>query len=48
MVKGLRALKVYPWTGHSAIMGKQQRRGQDVGTVLGYFGRRKKGAIVGY
>ncbi len=48
MVKGLRELKVYPWTGHSAIMGKQQRRWQDVGTVLGYFGRRKKRAFVGY
>jgi putative transposase len=48
MVKGLRELRVYPWTGHSAIMEKQERRWQDVGAVLGYFGRRKKGAIVAY
>ncbi len=41
-VKGLKELRVYPWTGHSVIMGKQRRMWQDVGTVLGYFGGRKK------
>jgi hypothetical protein len=29
-------------------MGKQKRGWQDVGSVLGYFGRRKKGAIAAY
>ena len=29
-------------------MGKQERGWQDVGTVLGYFGWRKKGAMVEY
>lgn len=29
-------------------MGKGKRRWQDVGTVLGYFGRRKRRAIAGY
>jgi hypothetical protein len=29
-------------------MGKQKRGWQDVGTVLSYFGRRKKRAIAGY
>jgi putative transposase len=48
MVRDLGELKVYPWTGHSAIMGKQERRWQDVGAVLGYFGRRQKRAMVGY
>jgi putative transposase len=48
MVKDLGELKVYPWAGHSAIMGKQERGWQDVGAVLGYFGRRKKRAMVGY
>jgi hypothetical protein len=48
MVKDLKELRVYPWTGHSAIMGKQERRWQDVGAVLGYFGRRKKRAVVAY
>jgi len=48
VVKDLRELRVYPWAGHSAIMGKQERGWQDVGAVLGYFGRRKKGAMVAY
>ena len=48
VVKDLRELRVYPWAGHSAIMGKQERGWQDVGAVLGYFGRRKKRAMVAY
>jgi REP element-mobilizing transposase RayT len=48
MVKDLRELRGYPWAGHSAIIGKQERGWQDVGAVLGYFGRRKKRAIVAY
>ena len=48
MVKDFRELGFYPWSGHSAIMGKQKRGWQDVGTVLEYFGRRKKRAIVAY
>jgi REP element-mobilizing transposase RayT len=48
MVKDLRELRVYPWAGHSAIMGKQERGWQDVGAVLGYFGRRKKRSSVVY
>jgi hypothetical protein len=48
VVKDLKELRVYPWSGHSAIMGKQKRMWQDVGRVLGYFGRGKKRAIVGY
>jgi REP element-mobilizing transposase RayT len=47
-VKDLRELRVYPWTGHSAIMGKQERGWQEVGAVLGYFSRGKKRAIVAY
>ncbi|MBM4333599.1 MAG: hypothetical protein FJ117_20680 [Deltaproteobacteria bacterium] len=48
IVKALKGLSVYPLAGHSAIMGKQKRGWQDVETVLGYFGRRKKAAIVAY
>ncbi len=48
VVKDWKELRVYPWAGHSAVMGKQKRRWQDVGAVLGYFGRRKKRAIVAY
>jgi len=48
IVKNLKELRFYAWSGHSALMGKQKRGWQDVGTVLGYFGRRKKRAIAGY
>jgi putative transposase len=48
IVKNLKQLRFYTWSGHSAIMGKQKRGWQDVGTVLGYFGRRKKRAIDAY
>ncbi len=48
VVKELKELKGYPWAGHSAIMGKKKRGWQDVGAVLGYFGRRKRRAIAGY
>lgn len=44
----MRGLSKYPWTGHSVLMGKVKREWQDRGTVLAYFGRRKKGAILGY
>jgi hypothetical protein len=48
MVKNFKELRFYPWSGHSAIMGKQKRGWQDVGTVLEYFGRRKRRAIAAY
>jgi REP element-mobilizing transposase RayT len=48
IVKDLAELSKYPWTGHSAIMGKVKRRWQESVTVLAYFGRRKKEAISGY
>jgi len=48
MVKNFKELRFYPWSGHSAIMGKVKRRWQDVGTVLAYFGRRKRRAIAAY
>jgi putative transposase len=48
MVKNFKELRFYPWSGHSAIMGKVKRGWQDVGSVQGYFGRRKKRAIAAY
>jgi REP-associated tyrosine transposase len=48
MVKNFKELGFYPWSGHSAIMGRQKRGWQDVGTVLGYYGRRKRRAIAAY
>jgi REP element-mobilizing transposase RayT len=41
-------LDTYSWTGHSAIVGKLKRAWQDTETILAYFGRRRKAAILGY
>ncbi len=48
VVKGVRELGDYPWTGHGVIMGRQKREWQDVGVVLSYFGERRKKAISRY
>lgn len=37
-VKDMKELDVYPWTGHSVIMGTQVRPWQDRDAVLAYFG----------
>ena len=39
-VRTLDALDGYPWTGHSALMGRMPRPWQAVGEVLGQFGQR--------
>ena len=38
-VGDLDELSNYRWAGHSVIMGRVERKWQDVDTVLGYFGR---------
>jgi hypothetical protein len=48
IVNSLGELGRYPWTGHSAIMGLVKRDWQDIETVLGYFGGRRKGARKAY
>jgi REP element-mobilizing transposase RayT len=48
VVKDLRALDRYPWTGHSALMGHIARPWQDVGEVLGRFGARRAAARMAY
>jgi len=48
MVRGMKSLNKYPWSGHSAIMGRIPRQWQDTETVLGYFGKRKRAAIEKY
>ena len=40
IVSSLSELNRYPYSGHSALMGKTKRPWQDVDYVLGYFGRR--------
>jgi putative transposase len=41
-------LKSYAWVGHSVIMGKVKRDWQDTDTILAYFGKRGKDAILRY
>src|SRR5512139_29719 len=38
VVPDLRALDRYPWTGHSALLGRVPRPWQDTATILGQFG----------
>ena len=45
IVKNLKELKGYQWSGHSAIIGSVKRKWQDRDTVLAYFGKRQKRAI---
>jgi REP element-mobilizing transposase RayT len=45
IVRGMEALKNYPWTGHSALMGNITRDWQDKETILSYFSSKKKRAI---
>src|SRR4030067_2858839 len=42
IVRDLRELSRYRWAGHSAILGRVKRDWQDIGTVLGYFGKGHK------
>ena len=39
MVGDLEELNNYRWAGHSVIMGRVERKWQDIDTVLAYFGR---------
>ena len=48
VVKTMRGLAVYPWTGHSVILGRVNRGWQDADTVLAYFGKRRKEAMRKY
>jgi putative transposase len=44
IVNGLKSLDHYPYSGHSAIMGKLKTNWQDTDYVLGWFGKRVKSA----
>ena len=48
VVKNFNALRTYPWTGHSTIMGRLKREWQDTQTVLAYFGPSQKEAVTYY
>jgi len=47
-VEDMRGLWKYPWAGHSVLMGEVKREWQDTGTILAYFGKRKKPARIKY
>jgi REP element-mobilizing transposase RayT len=48
LVEELKALDKYPYSGHSALLGKMKRDWQQVGSVLGFFGKRKSDARKAY
>lgn len=41
LVKHLKELNCYPWSGHSALMGKVERKWQDKKYVLSFFGNKR-------
>jgi len=48
VVKDMSALKSYPWSGHSVLMGSRPLPGQNIDEVLGYFGKRMSTARKNY
>ncbi len=48
LVEELKVLDKYPYSGHSALLGKMKRDWQQVGYVLGFFGKRKSDARKAY
>jgi REP element-mobilizing transposase RayT len=48
IVKTIGELDRYPWSGHSAIVGKANRSWMDIDTVLSQFGEKKKRALLEY
>lgn len=48
IVKSMAGLNKYAWSGHSAIMGIIERKWQDRGMILEYFGKNRRKAVLGY
>jgi REP element-mobilizing transposase RayT len=48
LIKSLKELNRYPFTGHSAITGAIRREWQEIPTILAYFGRKRSEAIDKY
>ncbi len=48
IVKDMPALDTYPWTGHSALVGKINRSWMATAAVLRWFGRTTESARMGY
>jgi putative transposase len=47
VVRTIKELEKYPWSGHSAIMGAVRREWQETGEILRYYGK-GKGSVKGY
>jgi putative transposase len=48
LVENIKALDKYPYSGHSAVVGKVKRDWQQVNYVLGFFGKKKSDARKAY
>ncbi len=48
LVSGLRELDRYPWSGHRALVGREDRPWMDIKYVLSRFGGEKREAVNGY
>ena len=48
LVKDVKSLERYPWSGHRGVVGKIQYPWQDRWYVLSWFGKRKKQAFMAY
>jgi len=48
IAKDMEELASFPWTGHSALMGRVKRPWQRERAVLAYFGKRRRAAIANY
>jgi len=48
LVEDIRALDKYPYSGHSAVVGKVKRDWHQIDYVLGFFGKRKSDARKAY
>jgi putative transposase len=48
MVSNMDELDVYPWSGHSVMMGKRKLDEQDTGAILEHFGKRVGSARLHY
>jgi len=48
IVDDVMLLRDYPWSGHSALMGRVELEWQDAAYVLGFFSEKQKEARAGY
>ncbi len=48
VVQSVKELNHYPWSGHSALMGKVKRVWQEKDYILGYFGKHRNRALRAY